>query len=214
MTGSSSSHSSFNNPFGGNRQTIVTGSSDFGGSSSSFNSPSSFNSGSSFSSGSFSSAPAVGSSFSSAGSSFNSGGSSSFGDDPCSNFKCGSNANCLTRSFRAACACRSGYEGDPYTGCRRSECVGKFHSSSIASNKLQHHDEIWSRSEQKTPNAPAIRSATTSVASIHARPLAVSTPNVPFAITSPFASAPRDSPVIHSSPALHHPAPMSLAARV
>jgi hypothetical protein len=120
----------------------------------------------------------------------------------------------LTRSFRAACACRSGYEGDPYTGCRRSECVGKFHSSSIASNKLQHHDEIWSRSEQKTPNAPAIRSATTSVASIHARPLAVSTPNVPFAITSPFASAPRDSPVIHSSPALHHPAPMSLAARV
>jgi hypothetical protein len=40
----------------------------------------------------------------------------------------------LTRSFRAACACRSGYEGDPYTGCRRSECVGKFHSSSIASN--------------------------------------------------------------------------------
>nr|CAH0107401.1 unnamed protein product [Daphnia galeata] len=135
LTGSSSSHSSFNsNPFssGSHRQTIVTGSSDFGGSS--FNSGGG-GGGSSFSSGSFSSAPAVGSSFSSAGSSFNSGGST-FGDDPCSNFRCGSNANCLTRSFRAACACRAGYEGDPYTGCRRSECV---ENTECPSDKVCHN---------------------------------------------------------------------------
>ena len=68
--------------------------------------------------------------------------------------------------------------------------------------------------QQKTLNAQAIRSAITSVASIHARLLAALTLNVPFAITSPFASAPRDSPVIHSFLALHHPAPVSSADRV
>jgi hypothetical protein len=68
--------------------------------------------------------------------------------------------------------------------------------------------------QQKTLNAQAIRSAITSVASIHARPLVALTLNVPFAITSPFASAPRDSPVIHSFLALHHPAPVSSADRV
>ncbi len=118
LTGSSSSNS-FQNSFGGNRQTIVTGASggsSFGGGG--------FND---FNSGSFSSVPSSGgSSFSAAGSSFSSGGGSTFGDDPCSNFRCGSNAQCLTRSFRAACTCRTGYEGDPYTGCRRSECVGKI----------------------------------------------------------------------------------------
>jgi hypothetical protein len=68
--------------------------------------------------------------------------------------------------------------------------------------------------QQKTTNAPAIRCVITSVASIHARPLAALTLNVPYAITSPFANAPRDSPEIHSFPALHHPAPVSSAARV
>ncbi|KAK4014726.1 neurogenic locus notch homolog protein 1 [Daphnia magna] len=111
LTGSSSSHSSFNsNPFSGNRQTIVTGSDSFGGSFSSAPVSSS-----SFGSSSSSFSPAAGSSFTSS--------SSTFGDDPCANFNCGSNANCLLRSFRAVCACRAGYEGDPYTGCRRSECV-------------------------------------------------------------------------------------------
>lgn len=82
---------------------------------------------------SFNSNPFV-NSFSGAG--FNRQTSDSFGggfssassfqsDNPCSSFSCGSNAECLTRSFRAVCQCRSGYEGDPYTGCRRSECVGK-----------------------------------------------------------------------------------------
>lgn len=124
LTGSSSSHSSFNsNPFSGNRQTIVTGTDSFGGSFSSAPAvSSSFGSGgSSFGSSSSSFSPASGSSFS--------GSSSSFGDDPCANFNCGSNANCLLRSFRAVCGCRAGYEGDPYTGCRRSECVGKFETT-------------------------------------------------------------------------------------
>lgn len=122
LTGSSSSHSSFNsNPFGGNRQTIVTGSDSFGGSFSSAPVSSS-----SFGSSSSSFSPAAGSSFTSS--------SSTFGDDPCANFNCGSNANCLLRSFRAVCACRAGYEGDPYTGCRRSECVGKFQNPSLNDN--------------------------------------------------------------------------------
>ena len=51
--------------------------------------------------------------------------------DPCSGFICGSNAQCFTRSFRVVCQCRSGYEGDPYTGCRRSECVGKISTSNL-----------------------------------------------------------------------------------
>lgn len=73
--------------------------------------------------------------------------------------------------------------------------------------------DVVAPSVSKTLNAPAIRSAITSVASIHARPLVALTLNVPFAITSPFASAPRDSPVIHSFLALHHPAPVSSADR-
>merc|ERR1712137_1196158 len=59
--------------------------------------------------------------FSSSG--LSSGGFSSSSDDLCSGFTCGSNANCLIRSSRAVCSCRGGFEGDPYTGCRRSECI-------------------------------------------------------------------------------------------
>lgn len=96
-------------------QRILTGSSSNFGSSSGFSSNSnpftnSFSGGSSFNRNEFSS----------------SSSSSSFNDNPCSSFSCGSNADCTQRSFRAVCTCRSGYEGDPYSNCRRSECVGKF----------------------------------------------------------------------------------------
>lgn len=102
-------------------------------------------SGVSSSSSSFNSNPFTNSFSSAVGSGFNRneftssssfGGSSSFSDNPCSSFSCGSNAECTARSFRAVCTCRTGYEGDPYTGCRRSECIGKaflsqFHPESI-----------------------------------------------------------------------------------
>ena len=47
-------------------------------------------------------------------------------DDLCSGVTCGANAQCLARSFRAICQCQSGHEGDPYTNCTRSECLGIY----------------------------------------------------------------------------------------
>jgi len=54
----------------------------------------------------------------------------------CSNFGCGSNADCQTLFSRPVCKCRVGYEGDPYTGCRRSECV---ENAECPSNKVCHN---------------------------------------------------------------------------
>lgn len=82
--------------------------------------------------------------FSSGGSnfgSFSSGGFSSNSDDLCSGFSCGSNANCLIRSSRAVCSCRSGFEGDPYTSCRRSECLDNV---DCASDKICQHNRCIS----------------------------------------------------------------------
>ena len=52
--------------------------------------------------------------------------------DLCSGVTCGTNAQCLARSFRAVCQCQTGFEGDPYTNCSRSECVGKKKSIEIS----------------------------------------------------------------------------------
>lgn len=104
------------------------------GSSSSFGSSSNHNPFSTFSSGNRQTVISGTGDFS--GSSFNSFNSFSGSSDPCSGFSCGSNAQCLTRSFRAVCQCRSGYEGDPYTGCRRSECV---ENAECPSNKVCHN---------------------------------------------------------------------------
>lgn len=67
--------------------------------------------------------------------------------------------------------------------------------------------DVVAQSVSKTTSAPPTRSATTTAVSIHARRLAVSILNVPFAITSLSANAPKDSPAIHSCPAPHHPVP-------
>ena len=43
--------------------------------------------------------------------------------DPCNPDPCGSFAKCIKRGKVAACRCQEGYEGNPFTGCRRGpEC--------------------------------------------------------------------------------------------
>jgi len=110
------------------------------------------NGGHSSSASSFSSnRPVSASAFSSSSSSSNFGngngngggvrGSSSSGGDPCAGFSCGNNAECTMRSSRAVCSCRAGYEGDPYNGCRRSECLD---SIDCASDKVCLHNRCIS----------------------------------------------------------------------
>lgn len=41
--------------------------------------------------------------------------------DPCFPSPCGSNADCIDRNGVGACTCLAGFQGDPYSGCRR-EC--------------------------------------------------------------------------------------------
>lgn len=57
------------------------------------------------------------------GAGFNRQTPSASSSDLCASFSCGSNADCVSRSNRPVCSCRSGFEGDPYTGCRRAECL-------------------------------------------------------------------------------------------
>ena len=39
------------------------------------------------------------------------------GADLCTTHPCGANAECSVKEQRATCECRSGYQGDPHTGC-------------------------------------------------------------------------------------------------
>lgn len=41
----------------------------------------------------------------------------------CERLRCGLNAQCYTRGHMASCECITGTRGDPWTSCRRDECV-------------------------------------------------------------------------------------------
>ncbi len=44
--------------------------------------------------------------------------------DPCQSLVCGGNARCIGRGRAAICECRSGFDGDPYAGCKIADpCI-------------------------------------------------------------------------------------------
>ena len=100
-------------------------------------------------------------------------------DDLCSGVTCGANAQCSARRFRAVCQCQTGFEGDPYTGCTQSECVGKIKI------KIKHFPKKSTNlkfflSLKQIPIVLATEFAIKTVASILVLLLAALMPNVPL----------------------------------
>ena len=43
--------------------------------------------------------------------------------DPCLALQCGVNAECKPANHKAICSCLKNHKGDPYTHCRKYECI-------------------------------------------------------------------------------------------